>query len=244
MIHLYVDESGDHNLLDIDPNYPIFVLGGIIIDVETHNSILNPKLADFKTRLLGSKDIILHCLDYSRSKNGFEKMRDRNFRKGFFTEIENIIKITNFTLLACIIDKVAHRKKYIYASDPYILSLEILIEKFTFYLKHNKQEGIIIAESRGPQLDNALELAFLNTKINGTRFFAPKEITERIKGLVIKKQNENVAGLQITDSVVSQIGRKYLKYKAYFDYEVIKSKFDKHSCGKYLGYGLVILPKK
>ncbi|KJV92878.1 DUF3800 domain-containing protein [Rickettsia bellii] len=29
---LFIDESGDHNLTKIDPSYPIFVLGGVIIE--------------------------------------------------------------------------------------------------------------------------------------------------------------------------------------------------------------------
>jgi hypothetical protein len=29
---LFLDESGDHNLLKIDPQYPLFVLGGVIMD--------------------------------------------------------------------------------------------------------------------------------------------------------------------------------------------------------------------
>ena len=28
---LFLDESGDHNLAVIDPQYPLFVLGGIIV---------------------------------------------------------------------------------------------------------------------------------------------------------------------------------------------------------------------
>ncbi|MHB8782940.1 MAG: DUF3800 domain-containing protein [Desulfobacteria bacterium] len=29
---LFLDESGDHNLSVIDPQYPLFVLGGVIVD--------------------------------------------------------------------------------------------------------------------------------------------------------------------------------------------------------------------
>lgn len=29
---LFLDESGDHNLTVIDPLYPVFVLGGVIMD--------------------------------------------------------------------------------------------------------------------------------------------------------------------------------------------------------------------
>ena len=29
---MFLDESGDHNLAVIDPSYPLFVLGGVIVD--------------------------------------------------------------------------------------------------------------------------------------------------------------------------------------------------------------------
>jgi hypothetical protein len=31
---MFLDESGDHNLIVSDPNHPIFVLGGVIMDVQ------------------------------------------------------------------------------------------------------------------------------------------------------------------------------------------------------------------
>ena len=31
---LFLDESGDHNMAAIDPNYPLFVLGGVMVDKE------------------------------------------------------------------------------------------------------------------------------------------------------------------------------------------------------------------
>ena len=31
MKHLFLDESGSHNLRVVDPDYPVFVLGGVII---------------------------------------------------------------------------------------------------------------------------------------------------------------------------------------------------------------------
>jgi hypothetical protein len=45
-------------------------------------------------------------------------------------------------------------------------------------------------------------------------------------------------------TIVSPIGRRFLGYKDYLDYEVIENKFRKNKEGKYQGSGLVILPKK
>lgn len=242
---LFLDESGDHNLIVIDKNFPVFVLGGCLIDEKYHKDKVLPLLNKFKTDLFGHDDIVLHFRDYARSVNGFEKMRDIKFREKFYKGLNELLGRIDFTLLACIIDKNRHIEKYeLRATDPYLLSLEVLVEKFTIYLRENNDKGMIIAESRSAQLDNELNLAYLGLKINGTRFIKAKEIIERIADFHIRKKEENVAGLQIIDSIVSPIGRKYLGYKEYLDYKVIESKFRKNKEGNYMGFGLVILPKK
>ena len=48
---LFLDESGDHNLAVIDPSYPLFVLGGVIVDQRYAEGPLEGVLRDFKRRL-------------------------------------------------------------------------------------------------------------------------------------------------------------------------------------------------
>ena len=242
---LFLDEAGDHNLLIVDKDYPIFVLGGCIIDEKEHEQKAEPLISEFKKKLFGTDKLILHFRDYARSINGFEKMRLKNFRHQFYSELKEILHKIEFSLIACLIDKKSHLHRYdLRAVDPYLLSLEVLVEKFTIYLRENHDKGIIIAESRSPQLDNELNLSFLGLKINGTRFTKAKEITERISNFTIRKKEENIPGLQIIDSVVSPIGRKYLGYKDYLDYSLVESKLQKNKEGKHMGYGMVVLPKK
>jgi hypothetical protein len=38
MLILFLDESGDHSLNKIDTQYPVFVLGGCIVDGGYHDS--------------------------------------------------------------------------------------------------------------------------------------------------------------------------------------------------------------
>ena len=40
---LFLDESGDHNLSVIDPSYPLFVLGGVIMDSDYARDVLTPR---------------------------------------------------------------------------------------------------------------------------------------------------------------------------------------------------------
>lgn len=47
MLAMFLDESGDHRLEVIDPQYPLFVLGGCIMDIDYHENILTPRLRQY-----------------------------------------------------------------------------------------------------------------------------------------------------------------------------------------------------
>ena len=71
---LFLDESGDHNLITIDPQYPVFVLGGIIVDADYADGPLTDALDNFKREWFGRADIVLHTTDIARNRNGFESL--------------------------------------------------------------------------------------------------------------------------------------------------------------------------
>ena len=103
--------------------------------------------------------------------------------------------------------------------------------------------GVIVAERRGPTLDHELELAWLNLKIQGTRFMQARQVERRIQSLILKSKAANSAGLQLADLVVTPIGRKVLGKPVKEDYEIVESRFRRSSSGRIEGYGLVVLPK-
>lgn len=74
---LFLDESGDHNLTAVDSQHPIFVLGGIIVNEEYAFGEMTGKLNKFKEEVFGTKNITLHTADFTRQKNGFERMKER-----------------------------------------------------------------------------------------------------------------------------------------------------------------------
>ncbi|PYU23677.1 MAG: hypothetical protein DMG32_15740 [Acidobacteria bacterium] len=47
---LFLDESGDHSLSIIDPQFSVFVLCGVIMDGEYHQNIAAERLNAFKMR--------------------------------------------------------------------------------------------------------------------------------------------------------------------------------------------------
>jgi len=240
---LFLDESGDHNLTKIDDQYPVFVLGGIIVDRENLENITS-QIDKFKIELFGTKEIILHTADITRNKNGFEKLKDKTFRELFYEQLNRLITELDFKIIACAIKKKEHFAKYEFSAiDPYMLSLNVLVERFYMEIHQNNKKGFIVAEKRDRTLDHEIELAWLNLKIKGTRFLKGSEIEDRIEKLVLQDKKENNNILQLADLVVSPIGRFVLGKQTKKDFEIIKEKFRKDKNGKTGGYGLVVLPK-
>lgn len=104
--------------------------------------------------------------------------------------------------------------------------------------------GVIVAEKRGVTLDHELDIAWLNLKIQGTRYMRAKQIEKRILALNLRSKSENIAGLQLADLVVTPIGRYVLGKAIKEDFKIIESKFRRKDKEDYNGFGLVILPKK
>ena len=94
---LFLDESGDHSLLSIDHQHPIFVLGGIIVDEDYALGEMTYKLNAFKKELFGTTNITLHTADFTRQKNGFERMMERDFCLRFYEKLNQLIACSNRT---------------------------------------------------------------------------------------------------------------------------------------------------
>jgi hypothetical protein len=241
---LFLDESGDHNLSIIDPQYPLFVLGGVIVEKDYADGVLPAALADFKKEMLGRSDIVLHTADIARNRNGFERLKDRTFRELFYRGLNTLMRDLDYSVVACVIRKDQHLARYgMAALDPYLLSLDILVERFCFDIGKVGDGGLIVAEKRDPTLDHELELAWLNLKIQGTRYLKAIDIENRISGLTLRSKKDNIAGLQLADLVVSPIGRHVLGKADKEDWQIVESKFRRDRHGKSEGHGLVILPK-
>jgi len=242
---LFLDESGDHNLTVIDPQHSVFVLGGVIADREYALGAMTEKLNAFKMELFGTTDIILHTADFTRQKNGFERMKEKAFCERFYAKLNQLISELNITIIACAIKKQQHMDRYgLDAVDPYSLSLNILAERFCFDIGgKSAQKGKIIAEARDPTLNAQLELAWLNVKISGTHYLQAIDINNRIESLILKTKEDKIAGLEIADAIVTPIARRVLGRTSRVDLNIIKSKMRKNHLGEITGYGLVTLPK-
>lgn len=205
---------------------------------------MSDRVRQFKLDLFGRDDIILHTADITRNRSGFERLKEPAFRRRFYEGLNGLMRSLDYQVVACAIRKDAHLAQYgVAALDPYMLSLDILAERFCFEVGNVSGGGTIVAEKRGPTLDHQLELAWLNLKIKGTRYLRASVIEQRVVDVVLRDKRDNVAGLQLADLVVSPIGRFVLGKPTHEDFAVVESKFRRAGRGGYDGTGLVVLPK-
>lgn len=241
---LFLDESGDHNLSVVDPQYPVFVLAGVVMEQAYAEGPLTEALNGFKRELFGRTDVILHTADIVRNRNGFERLADATFRARFYRQLNALLGSLQYTVVACAVRKDWHLARYgVAALDPYLLSLDILVERFCFEVGRVAGGGVIVAEKRDPTLDRQLDLAWLNLKIQGTRYLQAVELEERITGLTLRDKRANIAGLQLADLIASPIGRHVIGKTDKPDWHVVEGKFRRGKAGRVDGYGLVVLPK-
>jgi hypothetical protein len=171
-------------------------------------------------------------------------MKEQAFCENFYKHLNQLISELDITIVACAIKKQFHFERYGFdAIDPYHLSLNVLVERFC-YMINRDSKGTIIAEARDATLDRQLDIAWLNLKVSGTKFIQAVELNRKIKSLETRTKQDNLAGLEIADVIVTPIARKLLERKSRIDLEIIKSKMRKNSFGEITGYGLVVLPKK
>jgi hypothetical protein len=148
---MYLDESGDHNLKKINPNYPIFVLGGVIADRAYVRNVIEPRMRQFKQEHFGRDDVILLTVDMGRGGGDYAFLDDPAPRASFYAELNQMLENLDYKVVACVIRKDAHVAQYgPNAADPYMYSLEILIERFCLKLNSELDGGFVCAEKRNP----------------------------------------------------------------------------------------------
>ena len=244
MLLCFLDESGDHILSGGDPNYPVFVLAGVVVEEDYYASVIQPEMEELKQKLFGRTDLVLHTADITRNRNGFEGLKDPGFRARFFQELNAAMRRWDYTVLSVIVDK--RRLVEVYESsawDPYDLSVGFLVERLVFLSEERKARAKIIVESRNASLDRRLEGTWEGLLEKGTYYVRAQRLRGRVEGLVFKKKGDNEAGLQLADLVASPIGRQYLGKPAKEDWEIVAEKLRRGPNG-YSGYGLVVFPKR
>lgn len=201
---VYVDESGDHSLTSINPDYPVFVLAFCIFYKGQYLSNVVPKIQKLKFDYFGHDLIILHEHEIRKEKGDFTLFKNREDKNKFIDRLSDIIDTSNFILASCVIEK--HKINNPEKSDnPYHIALKHCLETLYDFVSEKNQQELethVIVERRGEKEDNELELEFrrICDGENKYQINLPFKIRMAAKAA-------NSAGLQLADLVARPIGR-------------------------------------
>jgi len=222
---VYVDESGDHNLMSIDASYPIFVLAFCIFYKEHYSDKVVPKLQKLKFEYFGHDLVILHENEIRKEKGEFNIFKGKDERIDFLNKLSDIIEQSNFILASCVIEKhkISDKDRYDH-ENPYHIALRYCLETLYSLVQEKGQEDKethVLVEMRGPKEDKELELEF--RRICDGRNKYNINLPFFIK--MVNKQ-ANSAGLQLADLVARPIGRHVLNPEQNNRaFDVLKDKF-------------------
>lgn len=206
---IYVDESGDHGLKSIDPNYPIFVLAFCIFQKSHYSNAVVSSLQTFKFKHFGHDLIILHEREIRKEKNDFNIFKNREERSQFISELTAIINDSNFIITSCVIQKDDLCSSHPNPKNPYHIALAFCLESVYGFLLEKGQEKKtthIVVEMRGKKEDNELELEFRRI-CDGMNIYK-KPLPFAIK---FADKKANSAGLQLADLIARPIGMYTLR---------------------------------
>lgn len=232
---VYVDESGDHSLGNIDKEYPFFVLAFCIFNKADYLQVIQQMTA-LKFKYFGHDKVVFHESDIRRKRDDFN-IFNKESQAEFMSDYWQIIENAKFTVISCVIDKLKHKEKYATPDNPYALSMRVCIERFRYFLKDNCINpdllNYIIVEKRGKNEDSDLELAF-------RRICEDKKYNLKLR---MASKLTNCAGLQIADLIARPIGLKIMRpEQSNRGFEIVAKKLKVDSSGDYIDYGLNKLP--
>jgi len=237
---VYVDESGDHSLISIDPDYPVFVLSFCIFRETPYATEVTPAIRRLKFATFGHDMVVLHETDIRRKKGAFSKL-SKEPRDAFLTALTEIIGAADFQLVAVVIEKRKLKDRYSKPSHPYHLALGFGLERI-YRLLNGADQGdaltYIVCEARGAKEDAELELEFRRIRDGANYFNRPLPFD-----LIIADKKTNSEGLQLADLTARPIGLTVLRpNQANRASQVLESKFYQSANGSKLGMGLKVFP--
>lgn len=240
---LFLDESGDHGLTNIDEQFPIFVLSGILVS-ENDYILLTASLNEIKKEFWGSKKVIIHSRDIRKCQNEFEILFDEAIKKRFYKKINNLITSQNYVIISAAIDKVKYIKRYGRLSDDvYEISLSFIIERAVFFLDASAfadKELNVIIERRGRKEDQKLNDHFNSLLTRGTGYVHADRIKSYKTNCKFHNKRDDIAGLQVADLIAYPIARYVLDPgRANPAFDLLAAKFYSQNKKR---YGLKVFP--
>ena len=237
---VFVDESGDHSLEAINPQYPVFVLAFCILPRRAYVEQITPAVRGLKFDLFGHDMVILHEHDIRKKTGPFAQL-NKERRDALMDRLTDIIVAAPMTLVAVVIDKLRHKARYVAPDHPYHLALKYGLERVHSFLSLNGQTDrttTVVCEARGAKEDKDLELAFRRVCDGENRSGRAYPMA-----IVVADKKSNSEGLQLADLVARPVGLHVLRPgQPNRAWDVLQAKLFTGQHGMAQGNGLKVFP--
>jgi len=208
----FLDECGDHSLVKIDRDFPVFVLSLVLVRREGYVDTILPKLNGFKLRYWDHEGVNLHSRDIRKASGPFSILQKAERRTRFIDELSHLMDVLPYELFIVCIRKDTLCRQCANAANPYELALTFVMERLVSWLEQNDQASLpVVAEARGKNEDNALKAAFFDLTSRGTRSITSERFQERQFSLQFHDKRKNIAGIQLADLCAHPAARHILK---------------------------------
>jgi hypothetical protein len=206
---VYVDESGDHSLERIDPDYPVFVLALCVFHKRHYAEKIIPAVEKLKFNYFGHDSVVLHEHEIRKQKGDFAFLSHKPTREEFINQLSSIMEASNFILMACVVDKARLNRNEGAGSNPYNIALGICLEVLRGFLEEKKQDHLqthVVVECRGKKEDAELELEF--RRICDGENPGNRQLPFNV---IFADKKTNLTGLQLADLVARPVGLNYIR---------------------------------
>lgn len=213
---VFADESGDHGLVEIDPQFPVFSLVFCVFQKDVYANEVEPAVRAFKYKYFGHDAVILHEREIRKQMPPFDFLRgDPAVRQQFFDDLNGLMTAARMHAYASVIQKERLRQQYADPWNPYSVAMKFCMEKLCRRLIVDGQRGKLVHvlfESRGRVEDRELELEFRRIADNRNRWGwrAVDFSVCTFEPLFVPKA-ANLAGHQITDLMARPLALKGLR---------------------------------
>jgi hypothetical protein len=209
---LYIDESGDHSykhVSQLDKRY--LGLTGILVNKKAYDTMFQPQLEQLKRfffRYDIDEPIILVRKEIVQRRGAFSVLRDPDLNSKWDESILNYFAglIPYSQVFTVVMDKKTHLEKYPQKTfEAYGYALKVLLRRVRGYLSYHDRQSDVMIESRGKKEDRKLEEAYHMLHVVGDgRYGTANDYQQSFpaEDLIVRKKEENIAGLQIADLLV------------------------------------------
>ena len=198
---VYLDETGDHSLELVDKDYPVFGLVMVICDHNAYIDKIVPAIYRLKMDFFGHEGVILRSYDIRKQKGPYAFLSNAARRNEFYSRINGIMGLQDYTLVAAMIRKQHHKERYgDAAANPYDLAMEFALERLLPILEQAGQtEVYIMAEGRGKKEDDQLSLSFYRFVNKGNEYVSTARVKRILFHLTFRTKEMNMVGMQLAD---------------------------------------------